>query len=894
VEYRRRFRQEAERAARANDAHVAAIYDVFEERGEVFLVMEYVEGQTLRARLHQQIKQPLTLEEFFSTAKEAAEGLAEAHERGIVHCDVKPENIMLTTSGHVKILDFGVAKQLPRPDQSSTIDRSGSTGGTPAYMAPEVLMQRAPDGRADIFSLGVVFYEVLSGRHPFLAENFFVTTDRIRNETPLPLRSQNAEVPEELETVVNRCLAKDPAVRYNNARELLEDLRAAHGELRHDTPHIILPVHQSPQPRRWLATLAALVLIATATWGAYKLWRYYHPPFRERGQALIADFAGVGQDSIPGQEVREGLSIVLGQSPYVNVYPRQQAFDALKRMKRQDVTRIDEPLGLEICRRENLDVLLAGSSEKVGQAFQITVRVIQPESGSVLFTEQQRFAGKDQFFGAMDALQKALRRDLGESNALIEKNSRPLAKVTTASLDALRFYSEAADYMAQGKMQFAPNLLQAALKSDPDFAMAHWLMARAYSVSGNGEKEVEELTRAYQLRSGVTDRERGLIEAAYYSAQEQYEKQAESLVALVGQYPDDGEARYQLALAYDSLGDRARAIEQARLVLKGNPYSSRAYGFLVMQLARNNQDAEAIEAYKEGVKLFPENPELKVGLGLARLGQGDVPAARAAFTQLSGGSYQWWGQVFLARAAMFEGKFNEARQILEAQLKSDLRDGNLTAVMLERFLLASTLLTQGKAAQSQAVVDAILAVDDPAALQAEDFRRSGALYAEAGETAKAGKALARLDKLRHDFSAAINTSCYYNLAGDIALAEGHPEAAGAAFRGALQARPRAISHIGIARSLEGLGNWAGAAEEWKQVAASRGELLYESTPLDWQVAYLQLGRAERKLNQPDAARNDMQKFLQLWQNADDVQLRTDALREFRQISGAGSTSANAR
>jgi serine/threonine-protein kinase len=219
--YRHRFLEEAERASRFSDSHVAAVYDVLEEQGEIFLILEYVEGQNLRQRLRHR----LSLDEFFTIVIQCAEALASAHKRGIVHCDIKPENIMLTEQGQVKILDFGVAKHLPRSDQSSTVDRAGTFAGTPAYMSPEVLLEQAPDGRADIFSLGVVAYEVLTGQHPFMASSFVATTDRIRRETPASIRIFNRSVPEDLEALVNKAMAKDPAQRYSGADELLDDLR---------------------------------------------------------------------------------------------------------------------------------------------------------------------------------------------------------------------------------------------------------------------------------------------------------------------------------------------------------------------------------------------------------------------------------------------------------------------------------------------------------------------------------------------------------------------------------------------------------------------------------------------------------------------------------------------
>jgi serine/threonine protein kinase len=256
--YRRRFEEEAERASSLNDAHVAAVYDVIEVQGEIFLVMEFVEGQNLRER----IQHPMSLEQFFGIAVQCAQALVAAHGHGIVHCDIKPENIMLTPEGQIKILDFGVAKRLVRPDQSTTVDRSRSVSGTPAYMSPEVLLEETPDGRADIFSLGVVFYEVLAGHHPFLAGSFLATSDRIRCETPAPIHIFNSEIPEELEKLVNKAMAKEPGLRYASTRELLEQLRLAENHITPTGLSRVLPRKRKPKPKYRIVGVVAAALAA--------------------------------------------------------------------------------------------------------------------------------------------------------------------------------------------------------------------------------------------------------------------------------------------------------------------------------------------------------------------------------------------------------------------------------------------------------------------------------------------------------------------------------------------------------------------------------------------------------------------------------------------------------
>ena len=226
--YRERFLKEAERASSLSDQHIAAIYDVLEQQGEVFLVMEFVEGESLRPRL----TRPFSIEEFFTVATQCALALVAAHERGILHCDIKPENIMLGPGGMVKILDFGVAKRLPTKETDATLDHVSTTGfgsvsGTPAYMSPEVLLEHPLDQRADIFSLGVVFYEMLSGVNPFHAETFIATSDRILHQTPPPVSQANPAVPPTIEQTVAQMLAKNREQRYATARDLLMDLQAA-------------------------------------------------------------------------------------------------------------------------------------------------------------------------------------------------------------------------------------------------------------------------------------------------------------------------------------------------------------------------------------------------------------------------------------------------------------------------------------------------------------------------------------------------------------------------------------------------------------------------------------------------------------------------------------------
>src|SRR5262249_9737714 len=229
--YRHRFLKEAERASRLMHPQIAALHDILEIEGEMFLVIEYVDGKTLRKAIHD----PVDFELFLRVAVQCADALDAAHASGLVHRDIKPENIMMTTSGSVKILDFGLSKDLPSVISSEPSEKMATTGalsGTPAYMAPEVLLELRPDGRADIFSLGVVLYEILTSEHPFLANSFVETTDRIIRQAPPPIRDLNPQVLPEIEQVVMRMLAKKPEERYESAAQVAQDLRNLQRQLK--------------------------------------------------------------------------------------------------------------------------------------------------------------------------------------------------------------------------------------------------------------------------------------------------------------------------------------------------------------------------------------------------------------------------------------------------------------------------------------------------------------------------------------------------------------------------------------------------------------------------------------------------------------------------------------
>ncbi|MBZ5720263.1 MAG: protein kinase [Acidobacteriia bacterium] len=598
--YRRRFQEEAERASRFSDSHVAALYDVLEEQGEMFLVMEYIEGENLRQRL----RRPLTLEQFFEIAMQCAEALAAAHERGIVHCDIKPENIMLTNSGQVKILDFGVAKHLPQSDQSSTVDRTGTMGGTPAYMSPEVLLEKIPDGRADVFSLGVVFYEALTGHHPFLASSFVATTDRIRTETPTPIRIFNSQVPDGLEVLVSKAMAKEPGQRYAGARELLEDLRLVQAGLTPSklTPTLPQRVRDKSRPKPWtLATLAAIVILGTIV--AYRqmpVSRWLGWGISSPAELAVLPFSPTGDD--PGakafcdgltQTVTAKLTQLTGNYP-LQVVPTSEI-------------RADGVNSVEQARKNfGVNLVLEGSLHGSGSQIRVTYSLVdartrrQLRAGTVDASVADAFAVEDRVVnGVLDML-----------GLEIKDNDRVvLAAHGTDNPSAhdqyLRGRGFLLDYHKPENIDSAISAFNSALTLDSSYAQAYAGLGEAW--------------QGYQEGSRSSD---------------WMEKSKAACGQAVALAPNLADGYACLGRVFRGTGEYEKAVAQFQKATTLDPTSDDAFRGLADAYQKLNQPGEAEATYRRAISLRPHYWAGYSSLGVFYYGQARYDEAAKMFQQV--------------------------------------------------------------------------------------------------------------------------------------------------------------------------------------------------------------------------------------------------------------------
>jgi tetratricopeptide (TPR) repeat protein/predicted Ser/Thr protein kinase len=866
---RQQLWKEAEWASRLSDPHIAAIHDVIEEENELFIVMEYVEGQTLRRRL----TQPLAISEFLSIASQCAEALAAAHKAGLVHRDIKPENIMLTSSALVKVLDFGVAKNLPGLDESTTLSTRARPefAGTLMYMAPEIVQDKEPDARADIFSLGVVFYEALAGRNPFRAEGFLAICDRIVHQDPPPLHELNSRVPPELERIVGKMLAKDPAQRYSSAADLVVDLEALR---RSSAPSRISSSPQADaaaRPLRRRLILAGLAVLTTVAIAGVLVYRRSHAAvLTPHAAVLLADFDNLTGEKLFDNTVTEAMRQALAQSRYVRLVPQAQVLEAAARMGRNNISHLDAALGREICRRENFSALLTGRIEPAAGKYSLTVQVVDPREGSPILTQSASLRSPSELYAAADGLARNLRNRLGESLSQVNQNSQPLAKVTTPSLEALQRYSRAMDFYAAADFEDFLPLARSAIELDPDFAMAHLYLARVYGWRGDLQYARAELAQARKNSDRVTERERFMILATGFEFDGLYEKAAEQYRLLTEVYPDDLDGYRGLAEASAWAGRAEEGLAAQKHALDLNPNGARDHGVLISYLNRLNRFDEALADFHAAQAKGIKSPRLHWGVGLARLGQGDTLGARQEFELLrkEGGPYEEsLATLCFARVLMFEGRLREATDAFRSGIVLGEKLHSETWIPVQHYLLAQALRARGQVSEARAEVRRLAqAANSPP--QEHELRRGGLLAVQLGDLRTARQLLAQLADLSAKRDSGYTKSSYYNLKGAVELATRDVESA-------IESQRRAAVFFPSYEIPPALGNAYAARQEWRSAAQAyqrylefKGEILSDDSPTEWVLAHLALARVLAKSGDTKQALQSYDEFLRLWAHAD--------------------------
>jgi serine/threonine protein kinase/Flp pilus assembly protein TadD len=703
----RRFQREARSASALNHPNIITIYDFGQEDGRYYIVSEFVEGGTLRNFVG---SRDVSLNQILDLAVQVASALEAAHAAGIVHRDIKPENIMLRPDGYAKVLDFGLAK-LTEPESGggeartdvswSPPDfetRTGMVLGTVNYMSPEQARGQKVDGRSDLFSLGVVLYELITGRRPFGGETWHHTIVAITDAEPPPIARDVQGAPAALQEIIDRALAKDRERRYQTARALLTDVQTLQGELAADAriqrirteraqdatkieeqitrtetqaaitndesvrDKVIGAVLSLARFKRRRLIAAVIILAAVA---AYFLFGRGAGPGRpaltDKDTILLADFVNTTGDAVFDGTLKQGLAVQLEQSPYLNIFPEERARETLRLMERLRDEKITRELGREICQRRGVKALLVGTIASLGRNYVITLEAFNSQSGETIASQQVEAEGKEQVLRALGRASTAMREKLGESLASILKFDAPIEQATTASLEAFKDYTVGVELWRKEQFAQSVQALNRAIERDGEFALAYSRLGVSYRELRNLALGNQYLERAYQLRNRVSERERLAISATYFRyITGELDKRIETTSLLTQAYPQDPSGRHTHGNSLMIAGEYEQAAEAYRAALRLDADQSLSRANLALALIGLNRFDEAREVIGQGQARGLDSIRFHNRLYLIAFFKGDAQAMQRQVAWCAGKPDEYQMREIQARSFAFAGRRREA------------------------------------------------------------------------------------------------------------------------------------------------------------------------------------------------------------------------------------------
>ncbi len=912
-----RFDQEAYAASALNHPNILTIYEMGDEGGRHFIATEFIDGITLRKRLG---GPPMDLAEVLNIAIQVAGALEEAHAAGIIHRDIKPENIMIRRNGHVKVLDFGLAKLTERRETEETdteaVTRAlvqtdaGVVLGTSQYMSPEQARGKPIDARTDIWSLGVVLYEMTSGRAPFTGETKTDVIVAIARTDPAPLARFAPNAPAELEWIIMKALRKDVDERYQTVKELESDLKKLKQRLEFQTefersispdqstgglsisglryadtevPGSLARLHSTlPGATRSSAVQtrassaeyivreikrhkigAGVVVLVIAIAAAIVYVSYYRERVRltDKDKILLADFVNSTGDPVFDGTLKQALSVQLGQSPYLDIFSEDRVRDTLKFMEKPTDTRITRDVAREICERQGIKAMLLGTISSLGSHYAISLEAVNARTGDSIASEQVEVEGKEQILKALGQAASRLREKLGESLSSVVKFDAPIEQATTSSLEALQVYSRGFEQHSSGKYDAAIPFYKDAIARDPYFAIAYARLGTCYNVTKQNELSRQAFQKAYDLRERASEREKLLISANYYGGVTgEWDKQIEQLEIWKRTYPRDLEPFNLLANKYTLVGPFDKAIENAQEAIRLSPTDARPYTNLAVAFMGLNRFDEAKDVLRRALSQKLETPKMHARLYHIAFVQGDAAAMKEqlASTLPKPEEIQMWQ----AQTCDFSGQLVKANQFNDHAIELARQSGVKEIIAQMLLQQAVRNATFGNCTPVSGIVTSALALSRE---QANLVVAANALAA----CGQAGAALANMDEVSKAFpnDTLLNTISIPIARAQLELNRRNPAQviqlleAAKKYDVAGEFWPQYLRGQAYLKQ----GNGAQAATEFKSIIDHRG--WYPVSPL-YPLAELGAARAAVLSDDKAKARKYYQDFFILWRDAD--------------------------
>jgi len=694
-----RFRNELTTTRKIRHKNICGMYDLGEEKGVHFISMEYVAGEDLKSFIRRSVQ--LTVGKAISIAKQICDGLAEAHNLGVVHRDLKPSNIMIDKGGNARIMDFGIARAV----KGKRITGSGVMIGTPEYMSPEQVEGKGVDQRSDVYSLGIILYEMLTGRVPFVGDTPFTVGVKHKSEMPEDPKEINPQIPDDLSGIILKCLEKDKENRYPSTRSVKSELEKIEQGLPTTESKVLTPssttskqITVSITPKKFiipLAILAALILAVILIWKPWKGTLSIQPTESGMPSLAVLNFKNnTGDPSLDNwnESIRDLLITDLYQSRYLRIQSAERINQILSMMNLEDETSYSADVLGEIGRKAGVETIITGNFTKSGNLLRLNVSLLDAESGDLINSEKTEGQSEAGYLPLVDDLTHKIKSSFNITEARLSSDQdMEVGAITTSYPEAYRYYREGRSFFLRADFSSSIPLMERAIEIDPNFAMAYRSIAVAYqNMGGNKDKVKEYLGKALEKTDRLSYKEKKIIEAQYSSIVELNLDEAMNIwEELLEDYPEDNFINMSIGATYHKLGELDKAIRHYEVCRKNSSELTTMYTYLGLAYMAIGGYEKAREVYRDHIEYFGDSASMRTNLANAYVFEGMInealPEANKAME--------------MNPRAFIMGIFDHIRgdfATAEKDYEHWLDDSNVDMRMMAHRWLACINMTQGK------------------------------------------------------------------------------------------------------------------------------------------------------------------------------------------------------